>query len=100
MAQKSCGQLLGESWPRAIRSGTGRGGDVTGSRVLLLFSAGAGGGGCRAVVAKRNPYIRIALRLALDEAIAGLGPGQDVLILVIEDELSLVGLHSQHRVAF
>src|SRR6202171_6185570 len=34
--QKSCGQLLGESWPRAIRSGTGRGGDVTGSRVLLF----------------------------------------------------------------
>src|ERR1700716_4173204 len=33
---KSCGQLLGESWPRAIRSGTGRGGDVTGSRVLLF----------------------------------------------------------------
>jgi len=32
--QKSCGQLLGESWPRAIRPGTGRGGDVTGSRVL------------------------------------------------------------------
>src|SRR4051812_7261240 len=29
---KSCGQPLGEGWPRAIRSGTGRGGDVTGSR--------------------------------------------------------------------
>src|SRR6266516_3732695 len=24
---KSCGQPLGEGWPRAIRSGTGRGGD-------------------------------------------------------------------------
>jgi hypothetical protein len=34
--QKSCGQLLGDSWPRAIRSGTGRGGDVTGSRVLVV----------------------------------------------------------------
>jgi hypothetical protein len=34
--QKSCGQLLGESWPRAIRSGTGRGGDVTGSRVSVV----------------------------------------------------------------
>ena len=32
--QKSCGQPLGDGWPRAIRSGTGRGGDVTGSRVL------------------------------------------------------------------
>src|SRR3954454_13337236 len=30
--RKSCGQALGEAWPRAIRSGTGRGGDVTGSR--------------------------------------------------------------------
>jgi predicted chitinase len=30
--KKSCGQPLGEGWPRAIRSGTGRGGDVTGSR--------------------------------------------------------------------
>jgi len=30
--QKSCGQALGEAWPRANRSGTGRGGDVTGSR--------------------------------------------------------------------
>jgi len=29
---KSCGQALGEAWPRANRSGTGRGGDVTGSR--------------------------------------------------------------------
>jgi hypothetical protein len=29
---KSCGQALGEAWPRATRSGTGRGGDVTGSR--------------------------------------------------------------------
>jgi hypothetical protein len=33
---KSCGQLLGESWPRAIRSGTGRGGDMTGSRVSVV----------------------------------------------------------------
>src|ERR1700738_1488187 len=35
-AQKSCGQPLGEGWPRAIRSGTGRGGGVTGSRGLLV----------------------------------------------------------------
>jgi hypothetical protein len=33
MASKSCGHPLGEGWPRANRSGTGRGGDVTGSRV-------------------------------------------------------------------
>src|SRR5882757_5573247 len=34
--EKSCGQLLGESWPRANRSGTGRGGDVTGSRNSMI----------------------------------------------------------------
>src|SRR3954451_11930075 len=63
---KSCGQLLGESWPRAIRSGTGRGGDVTGSRVsscscLLSAIARAGSGDCRPVVAQRNPHVGIAL---------------------------------------
>src|SRR5260370_40031425 len=101
--KKSCGQLLGESWPRAIRSGTGRGGDVTGSRVSvisLLVIAGAGGGDRRAAVAKRDPYIRVALRLTLDEAVTGLGPGHDVFVLVVEDELALVGFHGQHRVAF
>src|ERR1700676_3065177 len=44
---KSCAQLLGESWARAIRSGTGGGGDVTGSRVSLfpvVSLVGAGGG--------------------------------------------------------
>src|ERR1700730_683483 len=82
--KKSCGQLLGESWPRAIRSGTGRGGDVTGSRVSVISLsavAGAGSGNRRAVVAKRDPYIRVALRLTLDKAVAGLGPGHDVLVL-------------------
>lgn len=38
LPKKSCGQALGEAWPRANRSGTGRGGDVTGSRVLLSRS--------------------------------------------------------------
>src|SRR5882724_12645855 len=103
--QKSCGQLLGESWPRAIRSGTGRGGDVTGSRVSLFLClvrdrGRAGGGNRRAAIAKRDPYVGIALRLTLDEAVAGLGPGHDVLILVVEDEFTLVGLHGQHGVAF
>src|SRR3977135_60690 len=62
--------------------------------------ARAGGSDCGAAVAKRDPYIRIALRLALDEAVSGLGPGHDVFVLVVEDELALVGLHGQHRVAF
>ena len=77
---------------------------MTGSRVLLISLlasfAGAGGGDRRAVVAKRDPYIGIALRLTLDEAVAGLGPGHDVFVLVVENELALVGLHCQHRVAF
>ena len=34
-----CGQALGEAWPRANRSGTGRGGDVTGSRNLAASVA-------------------------------------------------------------
>src|ERR1700687_1491637 len=101
---KSCGQLLGESWPRAIRSGTGRGGDVTGARVSvvskLIVIAGAGGGDCGAAVAKRAPSVRIALRLALDEAVSSLGPGHDGFVLVVENELALVGFHGQHRVAF
>src|SRR6266480_7048264 len=84
--KKSCGQPLGESWPRAIRSGTGRGGDVTGSRVLLfrvaLAIAGAGGGDRGTAIAERDPYVRIALRLTFDEAISGLGPGHDVFVLV------------------
>ncbi|MTV12076.1 hypothetical protein FDV58_21185 [Bradyrhizobium elkanii] len=54
-AQKGCGQPLGEGWPRANRSGTGRGGDVTGSRTRKssgLLSASLPlqlQGGCRRV---------------------------------------------------
>jgi hypothetical protein len=44
---KSCGQPLGESWPRAIRSGTGRGGDVTGSRVSVASLLVSGRGSWR-----------------------------------------------------
>src|SRR6202171_6138157 len=68
--------------------------------LLLLVIAGAGGGDCGTAVAKRDPYIRIALRLTLDEAISSLGPGHDSLVLVVENELALVGFHGQHRVAF
>src|SRR5215510_13313534 len=62
--------------------------------------AGAGGGDRRPAVTERHPDIGIALRLALDEAVAGLGPEQDAFVLVVENELTLVGLHRQHRVAF
>src|SRR5260370_12396519 len=69
------------------------------SLVIWLVFAGAGGSDCRAAVAKRDPYIRIALRLTLDEAVSSLGPGHDVFVLVVEDELALIGLYRQHRVA-
>src|SRR5207248_9398249 len=74
---------------------------VAGSIIpLVLAVAGAGGGHRRPAVTERDPDIGIALRLPLDEAVAGLGPGQDVFVLVVENELALVGLHRQHRVAF
>src|SRR3954447_20002629 len=104
--QKSCAQPLGDGWARANRSGTGRGGDVTGRVSLsfvstdLLLVPCAGGGDRRLGVAERDPDIRIALRLALDEAVAGLRPGNDVLVLIVENELALVCLRRQHRVSF
>src|SRR5262245_7392709 len=61
--------------------------------------AGAGGRGRRASIAERDPAGGIALRLALDEAVAGLVQGQDVFVLVVENELALVGLHRQHRMS-
>src|SRR4051795_2457391 len=67
---------------------------------LSLLISGAGGGDRRLGVAERDPDIGITLRLALDEAVAGLRPGNDVLVLIVENELALVGLHRQHRVSF
>src|SRR5258705_3205941 len=75
----------------------GRGAPFSRFRLVL---AGAGGGDRWAAVAKRDPHIGIALRLALDEAVSSLGPGHDVFVLVVEDEFALIGLHRQHRVAF
>src|SRR5450631_1329456 len=85
-----------------VWDGEGWGCDRVAGPVISLLSvvAGAGGGERRAAVAKGDPYVRIALRLTLDEAVAGLGPGYDVLALVVENELSLVSLHGQHGVAF
>src|SRR3981081_4584090 len=54
--------------------------------LLLLVIAGAGGGDCGTAVAKRDPYIRIALRLTLAEAISSLRPGRGGLVLVVENE--------------
>jgi hypothetical protein len=75
---------------------------VTGSRISVVVSAfaGAGRGDRGATVAQRNPHVRVALRLALHEPVAGLIPRHDAFGLVVEDELALVGLHRQDRVAF
>src|SRR3954468_9394530 len=78
---KKVAASLGGGWPRAIRSGTGRGGDVTGSRNSVTRLACAGGGDRVSTIAECDPYIGIALRLTLDEAVAGLGPCHDVFIL-------------------
>src|ERR1700686_2207549 len=82
-----------------VWDGEGWGCDRVGCLVVRVFSlVGAGGSDRGAVVAERDPYIRIALRLPLDEAVSGLGPGHDVFVLVVENELALVGLDGQHRV--
>src|ERR1700738_3476728 len=38
-----------------------------------------------------HPDIRIALRLALHEAVARLGPEQDLLVLIVQNKLPLIG---------
>src|SRR5262245_26975148 len=84
--------------------GDGEGGDVTGSRSSCWFSSRASARSrCRggwAVVAKRHPLIGVGLRLALDVAVTGLRPEQDLLLLVVEHELALVGLHREDSMAF
>src|SRR5713101_3645982 len=71
---KSCGQPWGRLAARdPVWDGEGWGCDrVAGLRCLFVsVIAGAGGGDRRTAVAKRDPYIRIALRLPFDEAISG-----------------------------
>src|ERR1700685_3596608 len=46
--------------------------------------------------AKRDPYIRIGLRLALDEAVTGVRPQHDVVGLVVEDVFALVAFDREH----
>src|ERR1700758_4578381 len=91
-------KVAASSWGRAgrARSGLGRGGvGMRPGRVTPVSSTilCAGRRNGRAVVAERDPDILVALRLPFDEAVAGLGPGQDVFVLVVENELALVGLH-------
>src|SRR5882724_7105962 len=50
----------------------------------LSRSARRGGSGGRTRIAERDPDVRIVLRLPLHEAVAGLRPEQDGLVLVVE----------------
>jgi hypothetical protein len=51
------------------------------------------------VKSKRNPNVRIGLRLALHEAVAGLGSGQGLRLLIVENEFTAIGLDRQHSAA-
>src|SRR5262249_42125043 len=100
--RKSCGRPWGRPAAREPGLGTGRGGDVTGVAELLCLSRTSArrrrcGRWGRARFAERDPDVRVALRLTLHEAVAGVAPEQHVLGLVIEDVVALVGLHRQHR---
>src|SRR6476469_10339567 len=75
--------------------GTGRGGDVTG-RALVAARRSRGGRG--AWFTKRDPHVRIGLRLAFYEAVAGLGPRQDLRLLIVENEFAAIGLHREYGV--
>ena len=77
--------------------GTGRGGDVTGSANSFL-SARRNRGGRGAWFTKRDPHVRIGLRLAFYEAVAGLGPRQDLRLLIVENEFAAIGLHREYGV--
>src|SRR5205085_7520728 len=92
-------------WGRAgrarTRSGDGEGWGRDRERgAPCWFSACGGGGGRRMRIAERHPHVRIGLRLAFYEAVAGVRPQHDVLRLIVEDEVTLVGLHGEDRVAF
>src|SRR5262245_9176242 len=86
------------------RSGDGEGWGRDRGRVAPVvstpcWSARRRSGDRRAVVTERDPDILVRLRLPLDEVVAGLRPEQDLILLIVEDELALVGLHGEHGVA-
>src|ERR1700722_7440260 len=100
---KKCGRPGGRAARTRTGRGTGWGGrDRSRNRKSFQRSAVLVGGGGRPGpgVAEIDPDVGVALRLPLDEAVAGLGPGQDLLDLVVENELAAVGLDREHRVAF
>src|ERR1700677_3789231 len=83
---KRCGRLLGESRPREPGLGTGRGGDVTGLANSFSFVSARGRSRRRrAGFTERDPQVGVCLRLPLDETVTGVRPGQNLIVLVIED---------------
>src|SRR6185503_2607630 len=74
------------------RSGDGEGwGRDRGRGAPCLVSVRRGCRGGRVGVAEPDPHVGIRLRLALHEAIARLVPAHDVLGLIVENEVALVG---------
>src|SRR4249920_3102316 len=57
-------------------------------------------GDCRPWIAQRDPHIGVVPRLAFDETVAGLPPETNVLGLIVEDVVALVGRHGQHSMTF
>src|SRR5262245_9638162 len=79
------------------RSGDGEGWGRDREREFLILSA-RGDSRRRARFAKRNPKIWIGLRLSFYEPVARPGPRQDLGLLIIENELAAISLHSKDRV--
>src|ERR1700683_2143452 len=87
----------GGSWGRAsrarTRSGDGEGWGRDRARVAPVFGSQLVCG-CgerhRTRFAERDPDVRIGLRLAFHEAVAGVRPQHDVVGLVVEDVFALV----------
>src|SRR6516162_5181735 len=81
--------------------GTGRVGrtGLAGLSSMGSRSARSCGRRRRPRIAERQPDIGIALRLTLHETISGVGPQQDIGVLVVENELALVRLDGENRMA-
>ena len=98
MRLKKVRPALGESRPPRTRSGDGEGWGRDRVRDSSR-SARRCDVSRRARIAERNPNVRIGLRLALDEAIAGVRPRQNFGFLVVENEFAPVGADGQDSVA-
>src|SRR5262249_18624938 len=93
-------------WGRAGRAnpvwGRGGGGTGPGSQTPKSILSRSGRS-CRrrraARFAKRDPHIRVGLRLAFDKAVAGVRPKQDLVGLVVENEFAAVGFDRENGMA-